>query len=197
MAQKFFVYEGLEFETIEAAQRNFTGLPVNNDPVDSVTLDSVLTALGTEVVADMPALRAWWDVGESGIDEIQVLARQFISTKAPLITGTVDDVETQSITGKNLHNLSYQSILPVDLSLCITDLPGAAGDVADARDRISVKALEVRHDNIKKHAVTATVTIAQAKVAAWAAWRQYALSKEIAEETSSADNYLINPSQTT
>lgn len=189
MATKYFVHEGLQFQTIEVPDRAYSSTGSNTQYSDAVTLESVVAALGTGIVtgadtaAQIVTIRGWW-TGGSGLQEF---SRESVDLNSPLLSVSTltRDKDVNTGAGQNLHQTSSQYILPPNISLAISALPGAVGDAANARNQLIVRALEVKHDNIQKHAQPTN---------AWHAWRQYIAVEEFTQERAKAvTNYLINP----
>ena len=84
MAKKF-VYEGFELDTINVVQSEVLLDFQLGTNYDAVTLNSVVTALGTGVVADIAALVDFWTVPATG-DRYLRLARELIEESAGLVT---------------------------------------------------------------------------------------------------------------
>ena len=192
MAQQFFVHEGLQFETIDIMRSDFNSLS-GSAPIASVTLESIATVLGSNVLgpgvltAQVAAIRSWW--ADSTTDRFLQIAKEIIQNKSNIIGSPKIDVNVGSLS-RNFHETSYQWILPEGLSNCIKSLSTSASQpatsVQDGRNRLMVQALEIRHDNIKKHTSADD---------AWNAWIAYIITKETEEEEAIANsNYLINPS---
>lgn len=188
-----FVYNGLLFETITVQRRVFAAFGDTTE-VEAVTLESVADALGTGVVtgadtaARLAELEKFWDQSEASpsTDTFQSFLREGLSQRVPLISGKTAEHGNPG-TMAQLHQLSWQWILPQGISSGINAIPDAAADAPDARNRILVASLEARHDNIRKHA-TAT--------SAWAAYRSYEIAREAGDELShTTSGYLLNPAQ--
>ena len=91
-----------------------------------------------------------------------------------------------SIMGR-YHRLSHQYILPVGLSDCIAAPPQTSSPATakSSTDRIVLKSLEVRHDNIIKHATA---------LQAWEAWVAYTITSDSESEKALArSGYLVTP----
>ena len=180
MALEYFVHEGFEFQTIEVNRSHFNGL-TGAGTIKAVRLESVVTALGALVATNLADLQSWWT--SSTTDLFLRLSRQMVVQNANLISGTVNDVGGGNAS--NLHQLSYQYILPVGLSNCKDTLPAQASDVGHARDMNAIRSLEVQHNNIRKHANQAD---------AWRAWLDYQIEDEISDQRNRINQtYLINP----
>ena len=178
---KYFVYRGFQFQTISVLRSEFNAFP-EGSAIDAVSLESVTTALGTGVVANLAALQALW--GSSGVtDKYQLFARQTVELNAPLITGQKTDIDDSS-TMATLHQQSYRFILPMGLAEGFGENPTAAANADTARNRGLVAMLEVPHDNIKKHDTEAE---------AWTAWGAYEVGRTANEGLSLVSgDYLIN-----
>lgn len=195
MAKKYFVYDGMEFETLSIPRNRFSGFSTT-EGIDAVRIETATENLGqdtivgsTDSAADrLTTMKALWT--DTGLgNQYQEFARQALNRDAPLaMNGSlIADVDSSSETG-TFHDLSHQYILPEGLSFGMTPLPDAIGDVADARKRSAVRNLSVRHDNIQKHDSAAD------------AWRAY-VRLELAEEASgeqmiAARSYYITPPPT-
>ena len=192
---KYFVHEGMQFQTISVSATRFNG-PLNAT-YECVTLESIADALGTEVVAGADttarstALQAFFaeDPTPPLTDRYQILARELVNQKASIDPDDTPGAGADSTTTAHIHGLSHQYILPPGLSDGMTVVPASNSDIGSSRDRISVKALEVRHDNIKKHETTTE---------AWDAWVAYIISNQSTAEQSLAEQgYLLNSGSTT
>ena len=185
MAAKYFVHEGLQFQTIELPRRTFAS-QTGDDVLDAVTLDSVSSVLGADVVADLNALLAWWTEDRANDKVFLRLAKQLLTEKSDLVSGSVyDEDDTAQNTARRVHETSYQWVLPQGTSNCIGDLPESNTDLVAARNKVLVKSLEVQHNNIKKHRTADD---------AWDAWIAYEVADEASQEKSSAERgYFISP----
>ena len=182
---KHFVYAGLQFDTIELERRVFAGF-TDITTVEAVTLDSVVTALGTGVVADLAALIALWNESPTPpiTDTFQRLARGQLNLANPLVSGTQTDREDGTTTGR-VFQRSYQYILPPGLSNGMSVLSTSSGNADRERNRLLVKSLEVRHDNIRKYGDAGP---------AWDAWVEYVIASEAEQElTTAARGYFVTP----
>ena len=155
---KFMVYEGLEFGSVSATPGTFE--TQGSDPLDAITLDSIATALGADIVTDLDALKAWW-----GTDTNTLLAidRGSLTNVSPLRAGTYREPPpaTADVT---LHQTSYKWILPKGASSAYAAKSTDNTESGRERNRAVVKALENCHDNIKKHTTA---------VLAWNAYNDY------------------------
>ena len=199
---KYFVHEGLEFET-----RSVPAVSLNPSAtagtVDAVTLDSVATAFGTAII---PALTVpspnntsakylidfWKTTGRrtphspSNItDQYQQLVIEILQQQYPIrenIVGVGVDLIGSPPRTWDFHQQSTQYILPIGFSNAWKILPG---NNDDARDRIIVKSLEIDHVNIKKHD-----SITEARDA----WEAYIITSNTDREQRLARaGYLNNP----
>ena len=137
MAKQYMVVNGLQLETITVGVGTYE--PHNSAALDSVTLESVVTALGTSIIADLAALQLWWDPSASGIDDIyQKQARGFLKLTSPLLTMRSVDT-TDGSENAQLHQGSYFNILPVGASDTISALSTDNSSAANERNRIIVK----------------------------------------------------------
>lgn len=188
---KYFIHAGLQFQTISVLRNTFTPLLTDATAIDAVILSSVSEALGADVLGDtgatdadkmenrLTALKAIWTATRT--DRFWAFAQDTLKEEANLLSTTgIGEAEAS-----DLHRRSWQYILPVGFSNALTLLPGERDDAGNARDRISAKALEVRHDNIAKHATAGS---------AWDAWTTYEIAREAGEglDLAKAD-YFINP----
>lgn len=177
---KHFVYQGLEFQTVQVTATQLGGS--GGELVDACTLESVVTALGTDVVADVATIRGWWT--ETGItDSFQRLAREVLNSNGPLVT---DPQRGQGESAdSNFHRLASAYILPPQLANAIADVPASNADASRARTRLIVKSLSVRHDNIIKHSSSEL---------AWQAWTAHfiAAATQIDNQLAKA-GYFITP----
>lgn len=187
MARKYFVYKGLQFETLDIPSNTFTGFSTL-DSIEAVDLESVVTALGTDIIsgantaAQVTTIRGMWS--ESVTNQYQRFARQVLNEQATLITNAVVDATDNLITG-NFHNLSHTWILPSAFSEGMNELPDATGDAEAARSRMVVEVISIRHDNIAKHATSAQ---------AWQAYIGSTFAAEGSEAKMVADRaYYKNP----
>ena len=180
---KYFVHEGLQLETIAVSGSHFGGTSTSPN-VDAVTLESVVTALGIGIVADLAALKAFWAT-TSGIDQFLLLARELLEENAKLFPSPLngDPDGPDSALSRDFHQQSNQYVLPIGFSDAIAVLPDSNSDAA--RNRLIVKALEFDHTNIKKHATTED---------AREAWVAYTIAADSDHERTLAQKgYLINP----
>ena len=191
MATRYFIFEGMQFTTLDVPGNRFTGRETS-EPVTASTIDSATENLGQQVIvgaSDTAAARLttmialWTDTGLT--NQMQTFARQALNEDSALIPGTVGDIDDPGNTTARFHLTSDRYILPPKLANGMTAIPDAAGDIADARRRLAVKSISVRHDNIKKHLTAA------------AAWRVY-IRHELAEDGSvekedAARAYFVNP----
>ena len=193
MAQRFFVHEGLQFETIDIMRSDFDSLS-GSDGITAVTLESIATILGDDVLgpgtpaAQLAALRSWW--ADTTIDRFLQIAKEIVQKKSNVIGSPKADVNVGVGLTRNFHETSYQWILPEGLSNCIKPLSTSATvpvtSVQDGRNVLMVKSLEIRHDNIRKYTSASD---------AWDAWIAYTITKETEEDEALANSgYLINPS---
>ena len=193
MAQQFFVHEGLQFETIDVRRSDYASLS-GSDGIASVTIESVATVLGDHVLgpgvltAHVAAMRSWW--ADTTVDRFLQISREIVQAKSNILGSTKADINVPALT-RNFHETSWQWILPVGLSNCIKPLSTSATSpstsVQDGRNILMVRALEIRHDNIRKYTSAAD---------AWNAWIAYTITKETQEEQALANSgYLINPNQ--
>ena len=173
---KYFVYEGMQFKTIAVGS-------ISSQAVD---LLSVITAIGTTIIADDATMRAIW-TGSSG-DAVQALNRDILNQTAvlnpDLTPGTAPD---DSVTA-TINSLSTQYILPPGFTDVLYAIPDPATSEANRRNYALVKSLEIRHDNIRKHDTAAI---------AWQAWRRYVANIDFTRDNVTArSGYLVNPGTT-
>ena len=175
---KIFVRDGYQLGTI-SVRGDTIGKAMTED-FDCVTLETIIAALGTGVVADMATARALWT--ESGATTaFQRGKRELVNLSGPLVVSTTPGTGEDTGTTANIHRLSDVYLLPEGLSDGTTTLPDAIGDVADARNRTAIKAFEVKHDNILKHATASQ---------AWDAYIAYVTNPN---DSNARRGYLINP----
>ena len=193
MAIRYFVHEGLEFNTLDIRRSDYSSLS-GSDGIASVTIESIVTALGNHVLtsggltAQVAEIRSWW--ADTTTDRFLQISREIVQAKSDILGSIKRDIDISSLTG-NFHETSYQWILPVGLSNCIKSLSTSStqpvSSPQDGRNILMVRALEIRHDNIRKYTSQAD---------AWNAWIAYTITKETQEEQALANSgYLINPNQ--
>ena len=183
MATKYFVYAGLQFQTEEVAL-------TAAGTMDACTLESVVTALGADIVTDIDTLKAWWGTSNPTDleDRFQIVARNILNQNAGLAGDGNDGIVTTDSGPRNFHLLSCQYILPPHLENAIDVIATeSTGDENEnSTTKLCVKALQVRHDNIVKH------------LTADAAWQAYIISAitevSVANNTAAMQGYYINPS---
>lgn len=200
---KYFVHEGLEFQTIEVppVTIGFSG----NTNLQAITAESVIAALGTTILADVDAYKAVWNT-EQAPGTIRQLNQDIFRRKVRLIADTTPGTGSDATVTANINSLSAQYILPPGFTDVLHELPdyvvreqfgqipgesvGAfntrlATARAARRNYALIKSLETRHDNIIKHD-TANV--------AWESWRRYIEVTEASEDKSGAESgYLVKP----
>lgn len=187
---KYFVAEGLEFQTVELLPVQLDSAATGSTHVDACTLESVVTALGDTIVmganiaAQITTIRGWWT--ETGItDTFQKLAREILNANAPLVVGAIRG--RGEATTNNFHQLAHQYILPPYVAEGISVLSSSSTSTTrtQERNRIAVEALSVRHDNIIKH---------DSAAGAWEAWVAYYVAVAAQDDLTAANRgYLINP----
>lgn len=201
MAMKYFVYEGLQFQSFPVERRKFAAYG-DISPIEAVTLESVALALGTTALgstatanpAALNELVKLWEktgrvpplvgAGNADVtDAFHTFSLDAVLEAAPLISGTVAGVDP-SDTGR-FHQLSWRWILPQGLAQSLYQLPADNSTPAEALQQFLFQSLEVRHDNIQKHTTPTD---------AWSAWRSYEVARQAQQELSTATHgYLVNP----
>lgn len=210
---KYFVHEGLEFQTIEVrpVTIGFSG----NTNLQAITAESVIAALadgtttgiipGADAAAQLLAYNAVWNT-EQAPGTIRQLNQDIFRRKVRLIADTTPGTGSDATVTANINSLSAQYILPPGFSDVLHELPDYVvreqfgqipGESVSAfntrlatvrgtrRNYALIKSLEIRHDNIIKHD-TANV--------AWEAWRRYVEVTEASEDKSGAESgYLVKP----
>lgn len=200
---KYFVYEGLEFKTIDALPGTF-GLS-GNENLPAVDLISVGTALGTDIITATPDIKTtisnlWNTEGKAGItadpvppadrnDAIQELNRTVLRQRAALNGNAMPGAGDDQSVPATINNLSWQYILPPGFVDVLYSLPTSSTSGTDRREYALVKSLQIDHRNIIKKTSAS---------AAWDAWRRVAvLTDLITDRESALANYYVNPSLVT
>ena len=186
---KYFVHAGLQFETISVLPTDLDGVGTEN--VDACTLESVVTALGSDIVSganptiQMTTIRSWWSQ-ISLSDTFLIASREILNANAPLIASAVTGQDPDSSLSRNFHKLSSEYILPTYLANAMVGIAISDGDASMERNRLVVRAISVRHDNIMKH---------DTEEEAWQAWTAYVVTQSARQDMMIAQQgYLINPS---
>ena len=194
MAQ-YFVHEGLQFQVTKARADSFLGS--SRDGVDAVRLEDVVTAVsptasataiipGANAAAQLSTLIGWWQPSGT-TDSYLTLQRELIDNVAEVLPPARPGFGPDAAITGMYHALSHQYILPVGLSDAIAPPPGSAtpATAKTSADRVVLKSLEVRHDNIKRHDTAQQ---------AWEAWIAFTITKDSTDETTLArSGYLITP----
>ena len=192
---KYFVHEGLQFETIEVAPASIG--QSGNMPINAVTLQSVAEALGSsadntnpgvlagaDADARLSTLKGYWST--TGItDQYLNLIKELLDERAEVFPNKISGVNTDSSVMADFHKLSASYILPIGISNAMANLPATTTDAGRtaARNRLVVKSLEVDHTNIIKHG-----TQAEAREA----WVAYTLASTDGEQQLARQGYLVN-----
>ena len=152
MALKHFVIDpGFPLETIEIP-KNTVGIDLEGDGNVRVTrLDTIPDLIGHTLLADINALKAFWNERDATISLSLRVLRHLVNSVAKLKDGMA--TEENNANPSTIHALSYQYILPPGLSECIHDIvdPSDSSDLSKSRLARDIKFFEVDFTNYQLH----------------------------------------------